>query len=626
MVSSPSTRTWPWEWLQAGLLAVNLAWTTLCLGGYRPETMVVTTALTGALLAVHLLSRVLDHGEPAHDAGWLLLPFVIYAAANVAWVTPVPWIGWRDWTGWAQMAAIFWVALNGLTTAKARRCVMLALVVVAAVSVAMACYQRFVNHSWMMLHRTQAEQFAGRASGSFGIPNSFAALLLLFIPPLLAASWRKTWPLWARVLAGLAATWLGLGLLLSVSRGAWLGLIFALVAWPLCSGRLSWWKRLGLALGVLGGCAAAITVLYKTVPTVHQRLDAFVHDSGERTRPIMWRGAWEIFREHRVVGGGGGSYDTLFEAHRPESFQDTPQWSHNDYLNTLADYGAVGFVLFFGAVGLILIRSWRGAAEPSEDAWLAPAAGIGLLAFALQLFVDFHLKIPALAMAAATVAGLVVRERWPMAAATLRTPDLLRRGLAAVVMLGVILGVARGILPLYRAEALRYTARETIDRVHKGGDNDTADGRRAKLATARADLVRAVQLDPANAQAWADLALADEQLAALEPARHAELGASALIAAEAALRHCDVLAEYWIRAGVALDLQGKWYAGGERFTQAVNLASNRSSTWYFYAHHMSLAPQWVALAKSSVETSLRLDPGNRDAIELRERLAAGRAP
>jgi hypothetical protein len=44
------------------------------------------SALTGALVAVHLPTR---RGARAHPAGWLFIPFLAYAAANAAWVTPV---------------------------------------------------------------------------------------------------------------------------------------------------------------------------------------------------------------------------------------------------------------------------------------------------------------------------------------------------------------------------------------------------------------------------------------------------------------------------------------------------------------------------------------------------------
>ena len=102
------------EWLVALLLATNLVWTTLCLGGYRPETMALSWPLTGAALAVQLGFAAWRRQRP-HPAGLWLLPFLGYAAFNVAAVSPVPWLGWRDWLGWAQMIAVFWLMVNGLT-------------------------------------------------------------------------------------------------------------------------------------------------------------------------------------------------------------------------------------------------------------------------------------------------------------------------------------------------------------------------------------------------------------------------------------------------------------------------------------------------------------------------------
>src|SRR5476651_1817886 len=160
-----------WEWTQIALLAANLAWTTLCLGGYRPETMVVTSVLTGALLAVHGLARAISPVPRAHPAGWLLLPFLVYAAVNAQWLTPVRWLGWRDWFGWAQMIGIFWVVLNGVRSPAPRRALIFSLMGLGAVAVALACYQRFVQPDWLPLGRVQDDLFATRSSGPFGTPN-----------------------------------------------------------------------------------------------------------------------------------------------------------------------------------------------------------------------------------------------------------------------------------------------------------------------------------------------------------------------------------------------------------------------------------------------------------------------
>ncbi|MSU69970.1 MAG: hypothetical protein EXS39_04190 [Opitutaceae bacterium] len=159
-----------WPWLQVALLVANLCWTTLCLGGYRPETMVVTSALSGLSLLVHFSGRAFLTADDArksvpaalrlHPAGWLFLPFLAYAAGNAAWITPVPWSGWHDWLVWAQMIAVFWVVLNDVRAPAARATLLGALLALGVAAVALAGYQRLVKPDWLMLDRTQAPQSA----------------------------------------------------------------------------------------------------------------------------------------------------------------------------------------------------------------------------------------------------------------------------------------------------------------------------------------------------------------------------------------------------------------------------------------------------------------------------------
>lgn len=615
------------EWVLTGLLAGNLVWTTLCLGGYRPETMVVTSALTGGLLLVHLSRRALgaSAGAALHPAGWWLLPFLAYAAANVMWVTPVRWLGWHDWLWWAQLIAVFWVVLNDITRVATRQVLLLTLAVLGFVAVVMAAYQAFVRPDWLMLGRVQAEQFYGRSSGPFGIPNSLAALLLLLLPPAVVLTVRRGASLTQRLVAGYLAVVFLLGLILTVSRGAWLGLALALMVWPLLAGNRPWRSRLLLAGAVMVAVTVTGWVIYATVPTMRLRFDALVQESGERTRPIMWQGAWKLFQENPVWGSGAGSYNIAFEKHRPEHYQLDSQWAHNDYLNTLSDYGAVGFVLFFGACVCLVFRGVRQARSGrnlpvvawSEDPRLHAAMALGLLAFGLQLLVDFHLKIPALAMTLATVAGLLLQRDQSDSVNRLRSPGRGKQLGFALKALGLLVGLIGFVLPHYRAEALRYANRQAINRLadhelHAYGE---------VLGPALKAMHRAVEIDPGNAQAWADLAYATALWAHVEPADTRQLGVDAARHAEQALSLSAVVPEFWFRHGVALDMQGRWHEAGRSFTQAMTLAPANARTWYYQAYHLSLNPAAHGQARSALGISLRLDPSYKPAQLLRQQLA-----
>ncbi len=626
----PTDRPGAGEWLQTGLLAGNLAWTTLCLGGFLPQTMAVTCLLGGALLAVHLLCRAVRPQAPRlHPAGWWWLPFLGYAALNVWLVAPVPWLGWLDWLGWAQGILVFWVTLNLAHWRPVRTALLGTLLALAATGVALAGYQRGVDPSWLMLGRVQASQFATRASGCFGIPNSLAALLVLVLPVCGYQAWRHRTnrlrgPAWG-ALTGL----LGYGLLLTVSRGGWLALGLALVAWPLLCSRQSRARRWGAAAGILLVGLAIGAALYLTQPHIRARLDDLRANAGERTRPIMWRGAWAIFGEHPAWGGGAGSYNVLFEQHRPETFQDNPRWAHNDYLNTLADYGGVGFLLSFGAIaGLIwrhrqtesrfLAAPATGDATPDE-AGFRQALAIGLLAFALHLTVDFHLKIPALAQAVAIMGGLLLGRRPPPdTRPTCGAAPWIRRsgyGAAALAVGATVLGV---IHPLYRAEALRLAAREAIDQLATR-EHTPADRSRV-LARATPQLEAATRQAPSHGQAWADLAYALALQARETPARTAELGVRAEHAARQALACSPALPESWLRLGAALDMQGRWAEAGDAFTRAQALAPNSLPVCFLHAYHLALRQHTRPAARTLVDKCLRLDPNHRAAQVLRQHL------
>jgi O-antigen ligase len=638
MSASPrpsSPRASPWEWAQTALLAVNLAWTTLANGGYGARIELVTLWLTAALLAVHGLALGWGGGprRAPHPAGLLLLPFLGYALANVLWVTPVPWLGWRDWLGWAQMIAVFWVVLNGLRARGPRWTLFYTLVALGIAGVVLGCYQRFVQPEWRMVGPERDVAFLGRASGSFSIPNSFAGFLLLLIPAVVGLAIRRGTTATVRVWWGWVAAVLLLGLGLTISRGAWLALALALTLWPLVFVRGGWRRRALLAAGVFAGVTLVIVGVVTRAPSVMARAAALVQDGGEVTRPHMWRGAWKLFLDAPAVGTGAGSYNELFEKYRPEGFRDLPLWAHNEFLNTLSDYGAVGFLLFFGVIAGV---TWRAlnqvetslAADRSRsDAFGTNGLWVGCGAFSLQMLLDFHLKIPALALAAAVLAGIGVASGWKIGSRQ-EAPSP-SRGIAAIGSVGWVALLALAsilwLAPKYEADALHAKARRSMFRL---GEIDPSLPEFSRmLAEAHAELVRAVQKDDRNAEAWSELCYATTLLAGRTGGDRARLTREAEAAADRALGLSKgVCAEFWVRRGTIRELQGRMAEATKDFAKAVELAPTSARMWCFYGEHLSRVPGAREVAEIAAEFCLRLDPWNRGGLALRQRLAVTKSP
>lgn len=616
MASARGSVSSGWQWTLAGVLSVNLVFTLLLNGGYGPRYEGVTALLTTVLFGVHAASVLLGRSPlRLHPASWLPLPFVAYAAIHTVWLTPVPWLAQRDLTLWVQMAVTFWVVLNGITSRAPRRLVFHTLVAVALIGVVVGCYQVFVEPGWRLAGAARPGEQAGRATGSFGLANSFAGLLLLLIPAVGARVLRP-----ATATARVWWTWVGLvllaGLVFTLSRGAWLALAITLIAAPLLALRLAWSRRAGAVVAIVVILGAAGWLVGRWVPGANERVAQFLTDGGERTRPFMWAGAWRLWLDAPVAGNGAGSYNLLFERHRSEGFRDEPLWAHNEYLNLLADYGLLGAILAAGAVGVALAGGWRARTAAGAGAWPAGGLGLGLLAFALQLSFEFHLKIPGLVLAAATVAALALARVWSAPPAG---SSRSRAGWPLVAAASLAFGgwffFER---PRSAAEALRMPARAALDGLAALPPGDSAYTR--EVPRAREALAEAARLHPANAQVWADLSYACALMAFVEPERTAELGRVAELAAEAALRRCAVAGEFWARRGEARDLQGRWAEAGADFARAVELSPADPVMWFRYGAHLARRPAGREAAEAALRFCLRLDPWFSGALRLLERL------
>lgn len=621
-------RRWAWgEWLLlTGLLAV-LVWTVLCLGGYLALTMVATSWGIFGLAALGGLLWVFRRGGVPltfNSAALVPVPFLLYALASVLWIAPAQWLAWREWLLWLQMWLVFVLVLHFGRGRRQTQVMVGTMIILGLTGVGMAAYQRFADRTWLMLGREQAAQFFGRSSGMFGIPNSLAGLLELMIPACLTLlASRATKPA-VKIACGWLAALFIFALVLTGSRGGWIALSLALLLWPLLGGR-DWRRRLGglgvvFLLGTAGGW-----LLFHFSENVRLRVQPFLDGQFEASRPVIWKSGWQIWRDHPGWGSGAGSFNVLFDQYRARGFLNDPNWTHNDYLNTLSDYGVAGFALWAVAGGWLFRLGWQAVQRARrENTSTVDLFGLwkwrlglflGLLAFAFHLTVDFHTKIPALAFLAAVMAALLLRDESPL----LRPIGTAwARGTGLIVALGSLLVAGRVAAPLYRAEALRYDSRRAIDKYASSGRGELVE----IIPVALANFKRAVHEDPANGQAWSDLSYALAQNWHNSGGDMVSLGRRSELAADQALALCPVNAEFWVRKGVAVDMQSRLSEAEEYFRHAVELAPNVPIWWYYYAYHLQAFSDRKEQALQAVETCLALDPTNSAGVALRQQLVA----
>lgn len=610
------------EWVLTLGLAATLIGTTLCLGGYLAGTMVWTSRALWGLAALGGLLALL-RPRRLNWAVLLPVPFLLYALGSTLWLAPAPWLAWREWLLWFQMWLVFALVLHFGRTRSQTAVWVLGFAGLGLTGVVMAAWQRYVDPSWMMLGRTQAGQFVGRSAGMFGIPNSLAGLLELMIPLLLVWSAARS----ARTTTRIVCYWLAalflFALVLTGSRGGWIATCLAICAWPVLAGR-NWRKGVFGSVAVLGVVWAGLAALYHFSDFARVRIDPFLEGKFEHTRPLIWQVGVDLWRDAPWIGTGAASYNVLFDQHRPAGFNYEPDWTHNDYLNTLSDYGVAGFALWMAAGIAVLAlgwRAWRGARREAvgggrEDftahwRWLF-GLWLGLLAYVAHLAVDFHTKIPALAFAGAVAAALLLRQRPSGAPAGL--PVAVRMVLF-LLCLAALVAAGRTADPLYRAEDLRFHHRRAINQQARG--QDTLD---RVLPPALAAFQQAVKIDPTNGQAWGDLSYAVGLSWHVTRGNVVATGRRAEAAAREAIARCAVVAEFWVCLGVALDMQARQEEAETCYRRALELAPTRAEWHYYLAYHLSARPGRSEEALPLLETCLTLDPSFQQAESLRVRL------
>ena len=179
-----------------------------------------------------------------------------------------------------------------------------------------------------------------------------------------------------RVVLSIGIGILGLAVLLSLSRGAWLGLLAGLLLVYVYHdrGRAGQMRRLTLVL-IAGPVVASLLILALLFLPDSVPLIGRIRSFADLGRDATFQGrlddlprAWDDWSQHPIIGWGPGTYVQLHGILR-----GSPAWLPNIILRTMQETGAVGLVLFAGYVLSLLmsaVRASRFARGPDDRAML----------------------------------------------------------------------------------------------------------------------------------------------------------------------------------------------------------------------------------------------------------------
>jgi O-antigen ligase len=385
------------------LLLLSLPLGRLNIGYIGPVPVSLVTMLTLVLLAIWLW-RILVGGEK-FKSSLLQLPlalFLIWAAIGV-YSASDSGLAIHTFLIFVMGAALYLAAYHTVRSAREVTIIMWAVAVTAGSTGLYAVAATILQLPTPALSTsvfTSGEETYSRVQGLFTHPNYLGGFLALAVPPTVALAASET--SWLRatlgnLLAGAAIA----GIVLAYSRGAYIGVLIALLILLLTLRKGSSWL---LTTATIAGAAAFAA----TLGAFRERVGSIAtaqSESGISTRLEAWAAVPTLVREHPLIGVGLGNFGAVYadllgaipapyrlpwySYHYVLPFPVVLPHAHNVFFTVAVEMGLVGIASF---LSVLMLAFWRvlqvSRLADRKVRSLGLGLGAGLIALLVQNLAD----------------------------------------------------------------------------------------------------------------------------------------------------------------------------------------------------------------------------------------------
>jgi putative inorganic carbon (hco3(-)) transporter len=370
----------------------------------------LTSGLAAGLMALRRLGRA----EPLYfdgARGLALLGFSALAFASVAWSVH-PELTRFTGIELLKLTAIYLTIINVITSGR-RLALMCGAMVLGSIVTSIGVID------WYRTGVDMVEGFRSRWVGVYADPNHMAMNMAVVVPLAVAFLARKESGWLLRAACALAAVLAVVAIVLSHSRGGFIGLSVAMGVWAIRE------KRRIQAV-VVGGLLAVGLVLFapKSFWQRNETVTSFHQDASAMGRVYAWQVASRISLDKPLLGVGAGGFRFAWPLYAPPEARQA-YVAHNIFLDVIGELGFVGLALFLVFAG----GATGGAFAASKDAqmgWLARALAASMAGYLIcdlfsgyilsaHLYVLFGLAASAQRIAQAREQTALVVQRMPAA-------------------------------------------------------------------------------------------------------------------------------------------------------------------------------------------------------------------
>lgn len=458
----------------------------------------------------------------------------------------------------------------------------LLMVVLAGFAAILAIFQYF-GQIKTVLGVVPPEQYAGRGSGTFINPNHFAAFMELAFFPGLALLVFGRLGIVMRLILGYLIAIIAVGVVVSVSRGAFLSFgagLFMFLVVVIADPKSR--KIGGVVLVVLMVVLGAMIMRSHQIRSRLVQVVRVLEGRDDQSRLKIWESAWRIHQEAPWVGVGPAHFEFRYFNHRSPHYQRSAIRAHNDWLNVLVDYGYIGlllgvllFVLWFAlllrAIGRRQRKSRERGTRRSGQA-IAVGAGISLVVLGFHAVVDFLIYMPALLILIAGNLALLTALTRSGGEGSSSSGE--RRNLVIWPRV-VILALVTIPVVFY---GTRLSREAFVLRAAKQSPDD--------LETQVRYFQRASEIEPKNDWTWHLLGEHHRRLSRLGEGDWEGEGERAVDYFEQAAELNEFRFRTWLRKGFALDWLGRPEEAGAAFDRAGTLDPNGAETMAWRGWHL----------------------------------------
>ena len=302
----------------------------------------------------------------------------------------------NEWLKWVSILLLIVICLD----LGAWEWLVFGLVLSGAANAAVGIYEFFGGSG--ALHLLINDRFF-RAFGTFGQPNPFGGFMGLIAPIALVATLGYGYRAWMALRTGKIAvgSWAAAGfyavcaallagaLVMSWSRGAWLGFGVSLLAILLALPR-RWWYGAAAVTAVI-----ALTLLLwvngllptsvvSRIESATDELIAFNDARGVDITPenfanverlAHWQAAFNMAQANPWLGVGFGNYENAYSSYNLINWRLALGHAHNYYLNVFAEAGIIGFSIYVALWLSVMAITWGCRRHPDP---LARLIAVGL--------------------------------------------------------------------------------------------------------------------------------------------------------------------------------------------------------------------------------------------------------